>query len=149
LIENCFRFNPKQEIFYFEIEIFSNNLFIMTLFYSEFSKVGILFLFSVFLASIILFLSYRLSTYNPDTEKVSAYECGFDPYDDARNVFDVRFYLVAILFIVFDLEAVYFFPWCVSLSFLNLDGLWGMIDFILELLIGFIYAWEVGALEWE
>jgi NADH:ubiquinone oxidoreductase subunit 3 (subunit A) len=149
LIENCFRFNLKQEIFYFEIEIFSNNLFIMTLFYSEFSKVGILFLFSVFLASIILFLSYRLSTYNPDTEKVSAYECGFDPYDDARNVFDVRFYLVAILFIVFDLEAVYFFPWCVSLSFLNLDGLWGMIDFILELLIGFIYAWEVGALEWE
>ena len=127
----------------------SNNLFIMTLFYSEFSKIGILFLFSVFLASIILFLSYRLSTYNPDTEKVSAYECGFDPYDDARNVFDVRFYLVAILFIVFDLEAVYFFPWCVSLSFLNLDGLWGMIDFILELLIGFIYAWEVGALEWE
>ena len=121
----------------------------MTLFYSEFSKVGILFLFSVFLASVILFLSYRLSTHNPDTEKVSAYECGFDPYDDARNVFDVRFYLVAILFIVFDLEAVYFFPWCVSLSFLNLDGLWGMIDFILELLIGFIYAWEVGALEWE
>jgi NADH:ubiquinone oxidoreductase subunit 3 (subunit A) len=121
----------------------------MTLFYNEFSKIGLLFLFSVFLASIILFLSYRLSTYNPDTEKVSAYECGFDPYDDARNVFDVRFYLVAILFIVFDLEAVYFFPWCVSLSFLNLDGLWGMIDFILELLIGFIYAWEVGALEWE
>ena len=91
----------------------------MTLFYSEFSKVGILFLFSVFLASIILFLSYRLSTYNPDTEKVSAYECGFDPYEDARNVFDVRFYLVAILFLIFDLEAVYFFPWCVSLSFLN------------------------------
>jgi NADH:ubiquinone oxidoreductase subunit 3 (subunit A) len=121
----------------------------MTLFYNEFSKIGLLFLFSIFLASIILFLSYRLSTYNPDTEKVSAYECGFDPYDDARNVFDVRFYLVAILFIVFDLEAVYFFPWCVSLSFLNLDGLWGMIDFILELLIGFIYAWEVGALEWE
>ena len=132
-----------------KLRYISNILFIMTLFYSEFSKIGVLFLFSVFLASIILFLSYRLSTYNPDTEKVSAYECGFDPYDDARNVFDVRFYLVAILFIVFDLEAVYFFPWCVSLSFLNLDGLWGMIDFILELLIGFIYAWEVGALEWE
>ena len=120
-----------------------------SLFYQEISKIGIFLFFSIFLASLILFLSFRLSTFNPDAEKVSAYECGFDPYDDARNVFDVRFYLVAILFIVFDLEAVYFFPWCVSLSFLNLDGLWGMIDFILELLIGFIYAWEVGALEWE
>ena len=121
----------------------------MTLFYQEFSKIGILLIFSICLASIILFLSYRLSTYNPDAEKVSAYECGFDPYEDARNVFDVRFYLVAILFIIFDLEAVYFFPWCVSLSFLSSDGLWGMIDFIIELIVGFIYAWEVGALEWE
>ena len=121
----------------------------MTLFYQEFSKIGILFVFSVILASIILFLSYRLSTYNPDTEKLSTYECGFDPYEDARNVFDVRFYLVAILFIIFDLEAVFFFPWCVSFSFLNMDGFLVMIDFILELLVGFIYAWEVGALEWE
>jgi len=80
----------------------------MTLFYQEFSKIGVLFIFSTFLASIILFLSFRLSTYNPDVEKLSAYECGFDPYEDARNVFDVRFYLVAILFIVFDLEAVFF-----------------------------------------
>ena len=121
----------------------------MTLFYQEFSKILILLAFSIFLASIILFLSYRLSTYNPDAEKVSAYECGFDPYEDARNVFDVRFYLVAILFIIFDLEAVYFFPWCVSLSFLNIDGFWGMTDFIIELIVGYIYAWEVGALEWE
>lgn len=121
----------------------------MTLFYNEFSKIGILFFFSIFLASIILFLSFRLSTYNPDAEKLSAYECGFDPYEDARNVFDVRFYLVAILFIIFDLEAVYFFPWCVSFSFLNVDGFWVVLDFIFELLIGFIYAWEVGALDWE
>lgn len=121
----------------------------MTLFYSEFSKIGILLIFSIFLAAIILFLSLRLSTYNPDVEKLSAYECGFDPYEDARNVFDVRFYLVAILFIIFDLEAAYFFPWCVSLSFLNSDGFWGMLDFIVELLFGFIYAWLVGALDWE
>lgn len=121
----------------------------MTLFYTESLKIGILLLFSIFLSCIIIFLSYSLSTFNPDAEKVSAYECGFDPYEDARNVFDVRFYLVAILFIIFDLEAVYFFPWCVSYSFLNAEGLWGMIDFILELLIGFIYAWEVGALDWE
>lgn len=121
----------------------------MSLFYQEYSKIGVLFLFSVFLASLIIFLSTRLGAYNPDVEKLSAYECGFDPYEDARNVFDVRFYLVAILFIIFDLEAVYFFPWCVSFSFLSLDGFWGIMDFVIELLIGFIYAWEVGALEWE
>ena len=116
-MKNFCTFILKQNFFYFKIEKYLKYFFLMTLFYSEFSKIGILFLFSVFLASIILFLSYRLSTYNPDTEKVSAYECGFDPYDDARNVFDVRFYLVAILFIVFDLEAVYFFPWCVKTFF--------------------------------
>lgn len=121
----------------------------MTLFYQEFSKIGILLLFSVFLASVILFLSFRLSTYNPDSEKTSAYECGFDPYEDARNVFDVRFYLVAILFLIFDLEAAYFFPWCISLSFLSLEALWGMVDFVVELLFGFMYAWVVGALDWE
>ena len=94
-------------------------------------------------------MSYRFSMYAPDTEKMSAYECGFDPYEDARNIFDIRFYLVAILFIIFDLEAVYFFPWCMSLSLLNADSFWGMIDFITELGIGLIYAWEVGALEWD
>jgi NADH:ubiquinone oxidoreductase subunit 3 (subunit A) len=121
----------------------------ITLFYQEIFNIGIIFFFSFILSLIILTLSYNFSTYNPDTEKVSAYECGFDPYEDARNVFDVRFYLVAILFLIFDLEAVYFFPWCVSLSFLNTDGFFVMIDFLLELLVGYIYAWEIGALEWE
>jgi len=121
----------------------------MTLFYQEFSKIAILLIFSIFLSSVILFLSFRVSISNPDSEKLSAYECGFDPYEDARNVFDVRFYLVAILFIIFDLEAAYFFPWCVSLSFLSFEGLWGMVDFLVELLFGFIYAWNVGALDWE
>ena len=121
----------------------------MSLFYQEFSKIGIFFLFSCFLSSLIFILSLNFSAAKPDSEKLSAYECGFDPYEDARNVFDVRFYLVAILFIIFDLEAVYFFPWCISLSFLSSDGLWGMIDFVVELIVGYIYAWEVGALEWE
>jgi NADH-quinone oxidoreductase subunit A len=121
----------------------------MLLFYQEFYKVGILLIFSIFLCFIILFASYRFSIYNPDTEKVSAYECGFDPYEDARNVFDVKFYLIAILFIIFDLEAVYFYPWCVSLSFLNLNSFWIMFDFIFELGIGYLYVWIVGALEWE
>jgi len=120
-----------------------------TLYYTEFYKIGFFFIFSFLLGFIILFASFRLSLYNPDTEKLSAYECGFDPYGNARNVFDIRFYLVAILFIIFDLEAVYFFPWCVSYSFLGIDGFWAMLDFIIELLIGFIYAWKAGALEWE
>jgi len=121
----------------------------MNFFFQELSKIGILVIYSIFLASLILFLSFRLSVYNPDVEKLSAYECGFDPYEDARNVFDVRFYLVAILFIIFDLEAVYFFPWCVSFSFLGLDGFWCILDFVVELIIGYIYAWNVGALDWE
>jgi len=121
----------------------------MQLFYQETLNIIALFLFSVFLCSLIIFMSYRFSMYIPDTEKTSAYECGFDPYEDARNVFDIRFYLVAILFIIFDLEAVYFFPWCMSLSLLGADSLWGMVDFIFELGIGLIYAWEVGALEWD
>ena len=91
----------------------------------------------------------RLTNNNPDPEKLSAYECGFEPYEDARNVFDVRFYLVAILFLIFDLETVYFFPWCVSLSYLNNQGFWFMLDFIIELLIGYVYAWVVGAFDWN
>lgn len=82
----------------------------MTSFYNEVMSLGILVIFSMILSCVIILLSYLISNSIPDVEKVSAYECGFDPYEDARNVFDVRFYLVAILFIVFDLEAVYFFP---------------------------------------
>lgn len=119
------------------------------LFYIESSKIGILLIFSIILASIILFMSYLFSTTAPDVEKVSAYECGFDPYEDARNVFDVRFYLVSILFLIFDLEAVFFFPWCISISYLSIDSLWIMVDFIIELLAGYIYAWNAGALDWE
>lgn len=119
------------------------------LFYIESSKIGILLIFSIVLACIIIFLSYLFSTTAPDTEKVSAYECGFDPYEDARNVFDVRFYLVSMLFLIFDLEAVFFFPWCISISYLSIDSLWIMVDFIIELLAGYIYAWDAGALDWE
>ena len=121
----------------------------MILFFQEYLKIGIFFLFNLFLAFFIIFLSYQFSLANPDTEKLSAYECGFDPYEDARNVFDVRFYIIAILFIIFDLESVFFFPWTVSFSFLNLSALFGMLDFILELLIGFIYVYIIGALDWK
>lgn len=131
-----------------ETFVFQNKK-IMSFFQIESLKIGILLIFAIVLASIIIFLSYSFSSSAPDVEKVSAYECGFDPYEDARNVFDVRFYLIAILFIIFDLEAIFFFPWCVSYSLLNPEGFWGMLDFVIELLVGLIYAWEAGALNWE
>ncbi len=85
----------------------------------------------------------------PYAEKLSAYECGFEPFDDARRRFDVRFYLVAILFIIFDLEVAFLFPWAVSLSHIGLLGFWSMIAFLAVLTVGFIYEWCKGALEWE
>ena len=117
--------------------------------YNNFKEVVVLIFISCLLALIIFFLSYVIANQNPDAEKGSAYECGFDPYEDARNSFDVRFYLVAILFIIFDLEAMFFFPWTVSLSFIGAEGLWSMLDFLLELIIGYIYAWRIGALDWD
>jgi NADH-quinone oxidoreductase subunit A len=85
----------------------------------------------------------------PDSEKLSAYECGFDAFDDARHKFDVRFYLVAILFIIFDLEIAFLFPWAVSLGSIGLFGFWSMVTFLSVLTIGLVYEWRKGALDWE
>ncbi len=85
----------------------------------------------------------------PDAEKLSAYECGFEAFEDARTKFDVRFYLVAILFIIFDLEIAFLFPWAVSLGDIGVFGFWSMMVFLGVLTIGFIYEWKKGALEWE
>jgi len=93
-------------------------------------------------------LSYTLTNQKPESEKLSSYECGFEPYEDTRHRFDVKFCLVAILFILFDIEVVFLLPWSISLSQLNLLGFWSMIDFLLELGIGFIYVWKMNALEW-
>jgi NADH:ubiquinone oxidoreductase subunit 3 (subunit A) len=115
----------------------------------EYVPIGVLLIISSILAVVLCGASYLLASQNPDPEKLSAYECGFDPYEDARNSFDVRFYLVAILFIIFDLEAMFFFPWSVTLSFTGSSGFWVMVDFVLELIIGYNYAWQIGALDWE
>ena len=115
----------------------------------ELIKLFVLFIFSFFLAFLIIGLSYSFGIASPDVEKLSAYECGFDPYEDARNVFDVRFYLVAILFIIFDLEVSFLFPWCVVISNLPLFAFWSMFVFLFILTIGFVYEWKKGALEWE
>ena len=101
------------------------------------------------LAFVFFGISYIVATQNGDTEKLSAYECGFDPFDDARSTFDVRFYLVAILFIIFDLEVSFLFPWCVVISNLPLFAFWSMFVFLFILTIGFVYEWKKGALEWE
>lgn len=120
-----------------------------TLFVVEYLPVFILILFAIFLSVLILVLSYVLSVQNPETEKLSSYECGFEPYEDARHKFSVNFYIVAILFIVFDIEAMYLFPWSVSLSNLDISGFWAMIDFVIELGVGFIYVLYMNALDWE
>ena len=94
-------------------------------------------------------LNYLLSPKNPDPEKLSAYECGFDAFDDSRMEFDVRFYLVAILFIIFDLEIAFLFPWAISLGNIGALGFWSMMIFLFILTIGFIYEWKKGALDWD
>ena len=115
----------------------------------EFLPILIFLTIAILLALIIVSLSYLLAIQNPETEKLSTYECGFEPYEDARNIFDVKFYLIAILFILFDIETMFLLPWSISLSQLNLLGFWSMIDFIIELGVGFVYVWYVGALEWN
>lgn len=122
---------------------------LLSLFRQEYYPILLFLSVAIVLSAVILGASYLLAVQNPDTEKLSAYECGFDPYEDARHTFDVRFYLVAILFIIFDIEAMFLFPWTVSLDQIGSLGFWSMVDFILELGVGFIYAWKIGALEWE
>jgi len=101
------------------------------------------------LSAVILGLSYILGNQAPDVEKSSSYECGFESFGDSRSPFDVRFYLVSILFIVFDLETMFLFPWSIVLGDLGALGYWTMIDFIVELLVGYLYVWKIGALEWS
>jgi NADH-quinone oxidoreductase subunit A len=93
--------------------------------------------------------SYVIAKQKPDSEKLSAYECGFEAFDDARSRFDVRFYLVAILFIIFDLEVAFLFPWAVAFGDIGVYGFCSMVLFLAVLTIGFVYEWRKGALEWE
>jgi NADH-quinone oxidoreductase subunit A len=97
----------------------------------------------------LLVAPFLIAIRNPDPEKVSAYECGFNAFDDARMKFDVRFYLVSILFIIFDLEIAFLFPWAVAFKEIGAFGFWSMMVFLGVLTIGFIYEWKKGALEWE
>ncbi len=104
---------------------------------------------SLAITAAIMIAPFLVAVRNPDPEKVSAYECGFNAFDDARMKFDVRFYLVAILFIIFDLEIAFLFPWAVAFGDIGLFGFWSMMAFLAVLTIGFIYEWKKGALEWD
>jgi len=105
--------------------------------------------FAIVLTVLIIGASYLLVRQNPEAEKLSAYECGFEPYEDTRHTFDVKFCVIAILFIIFDIEVMFLIPWCVSISKLDLLGFWSIIDFLVELGIGFFYVWYVKALDWD
>jgi len=94
-------------------------------------------------------VAYVAARQRPDGAKESPYECGFEPFDDARGQFDVRFYLVSILFIIFDLEVAFLFPWAVTLGDIGIVGFWSMVAFLGVLTVGFVYEWKKGALEWE
>ena len=103
----------------------------------------------MFVSIALVAAPYLVAHRNPDPEKLSAYECGFNSFDDARMKFDIRFYLVAILFIIFDLEVAFLFPWAVSFGEIGMLGFWSMMVFLGVLTIGFIYEWKKGALEWD
>ena len=101
------------------------------------------------LSTSFVLINFMLAPQKPDPEKLSAYECGFEPFEDSRMEFDVRFYLVAILFIIFDLEIAFLFPWAISLGNIGILGFFSMMIFLFILTIGFIYEWKKGALDWE
>ena len=101
------------------------------------------------LATVMSLVPFVIGRLKPDSQKLSPYECGFDAFDDARHKFDVRFYLVAILFIIFDLEVAFLFPWAVSLGQIGFFGFWSMIVFLGVLTVGLVYEWNKGALDWE
>ena len=104
---------------------------------------------ALFIGAALLVAPFLVAVRNPDPEKVSAYECGFNAFDDARMKFDVRYYLVAILFIIFDLEIAFLFPWAVAFREIGGFGFWSMMIFLAVLTVGFIYEWKKGALEWD
>jgi NADH-quinone oxidoreductase subunit A len=115
----------------------------------EYAPILIFLAIAVGLGLVLMLSALIIAVRNPDPEKVSAYECGFNAFDDARMKFDVRFYLVAILFIIFDLEIAFLFPWAVAFGEMSMAAFWSMMVFLAVLTVGFAYEWKKGALEWE
>ena len=116
---------------------------------SEYLPIMIFLGLAIALGLILILSAAIVAVRNPDPEKVSAYECGFNAFDDARMKFDVRFYLVSILFIIFDLEVAFLFPWAVAFKDISMVGFWSMMVFLGVLTVGFAYEWKKGAMAWE
>ena len=121
----------------------------LDIFLGEYLPIAVFFAIAIVLSAAFVLSAFVFGNQRPDDEKMAAYECGFDAFDDSRRQFDVRFYLVAILFIIFDLEVAFLFPWAVALGGIGLFGFWSMMLFLAVLTVGFIYEWKKGALEWE
>ena len=118
-------------------------------FLKDYFSIIVFLLIALGLSGAFVVINFILSPKNPDPEKLSAYECGFEAFQDSRMEFDVRFYLVAILFIIFDLEIAFLFPWAISLGNIGLLGFVSMMIFLFILTVGFVYEWKKGALDWE
>jgi NADH-quinone oxidoreductase subunit A len=115
----------------------------------DYLSLFLLVIVSSILAIILVVFSYIFVLEEPDSEKLSTYECGYEPYENSRHGFNIRFFLIAILFVIFDIEMLFLIPWCVSISNLNLLGFWSVIDFIFELGVGFFYVWYTNSLNWK
>ena len=121
----------------------------LSIFLKDYLSIIIFLFVSLTLSIGFIILNFLFSPRNPDSEKLSAYECGFEAFGDSRMEFDVRFYLVAILFIIFDLEIAFLFPWAISLGSIGALGFWSMMIFLFVLSIGFVYEWKKGTLDWD
>lgn len=118
-------------------------------FLKDYLAIAVFFGIATIIAMIVIILPKLLAKETPQKDKLKSYECGFDAFEDARGRFDIRFYLVAILFIIFDLEIAFLIPWAVNLKSIGIFGFWSMMVFLIVLTVGFIYEWKKGALEWE
>jgi NADH-quinone oxidoreductase subunit A len=119
-----------------------------SLLYFEFCRLGIFFSIGFLLSVLLLLISFAFSEKITSSEKYGSYECGFEPFDDTRNIFDVHFFLVAIIFVIFDLEIIFIFPWLFALPVLGFSAFWAMVFFLVVLTAGFIFEWSYGALVW-
>lgn len=115
----------------------------------QYTSVFIFINIATILGMVIFYASYVIATQRQDFEKISAYECGFSPFDETRSPFDIKFFLVSILFLIFDLEVLFLFPWCLTLGQIGLFGFSTMMIFLIVLAIGFVYEWKKGGLDWD
>ena len=118
-----------------------------SLFFLEYKSLLVYLIVSLIIAFALVIISYLVAAQVGGTEELSTYECGFEPFEDARNTFDIKFYLIAILFLIFDIEVAFLFPWSVTFNYVDSLGFWVVMDFIIELIIGYIYIWKKGALD--